>query len=526
MSADNHINDALRRIELKGENYRKVGGDPKRIVDMADKYLDRSDHIRSLLCQAPKDSKINTMAGYAVGTSFVRSKHSMLKKMAVDARTDLKELREWLTNKQGYANAIAFEFGMVTLPQSHKISEECGSTLVTLHEDIERVTSQFPSNEQPEWRVRLVESSDKPSKWLSRLCSDPYRQTPKPPTNMIVRGMRPQNLNNQDSQTLPPVWRLLIIDTIQPPAEDSKKGAKSKEDADTQKEADKQKDTTAEKDAAKKQATDAKTGANSKRLDNVPEIVTFTESARPDSWRKQVGPQEAYPVGKHKPEYAEWLHVLYLVTGVPLKKSKVNLAEKIRSSKRKEDELLNLRFEMASMVALFFVTGHDLMDKVQAWPSLKDLVFIVEGDLDEEAQQWQERRLELDVCWEHDFGKYTPFMIASMSMRTVAARHRIALEIGILHAIMTGTATGIAANTTPAGIEAMKLELSKSLQAEKTSIGTQSLLGYDASIRKMFNRCLTWTGSPVDDPDGLQSELEAKQHILEGLRFAWDFWQQ
>jgi len=207
-----------------------------------------------------------------------------------------------------------------------------------------------------------------------------------------------------------------------------------------------------------------------------------------------------------------------------LKKSIVNLADKIKSSQWKDDANLQLRFELASMVALFFVTSHELMNKLQAWPSLKAFVFIVEGDPDEEAQQWQDRRLELEVFWEHGFGKSTLFTIADMGVENIAAKHRIAVEIGMLHALLTGTMTGIAAKTTPSGIEAMKLELSKSLQANKTSISAQSLLGYDASIRKLFNRCLTWTGSHQDDPDGLKNELEAKQHILEGLRFAWEFW--
>lgn len=179
---------------------------------------------------------------------------------------------------------------------------------------------------------------------------------------------------------------------------------------------------------------------------------------------------------------------------------------------------------MASALALFFVTGHDLMFKLKAWPSLKDLVYIVDTDLDDVAQQWTDRQLELDICWEHGFGHPVQLIVSDWSKKSLRANHRIASEIGLLHAIMTGTTTGIAADVTPAAIEAMKLELQKTLDSDDANGDSQTMLGYDASIRKMFSRCLTWAGSPLDDIDGRQMELEAKQHIFEGLRFAWDNW--
>jgi len=522
--ADNRIRDAVFRYHMHGAQFRK-SKDPKKIVDLLDDYEERSDRILKLLSQEARHSDVNTMIGYSLSATFVRSKYALLKDRAQAASDALTKLDDWLKGKKGYANAIAFDFGMVPQTLSHKVSAECGSMLAALHRDIEQVTSRSPSDEHPEWYVRLVRTSTQPSEILSSLSSNPHRKAPMPPTNMMVRGMRPHSPDEQTAQTTSLDWSLLFVESIQPPKDESKKNADTTKDADATEEADAKIDSDAKKSADAKKNPAEKAVAELDRVRNVPSIETFKESTRAPSWPKLPGRlQEAYPVGKFKAQHGDWVHVLYLVSGLELKRSKACVADKITTLQWRGRKRLQLRFEMASALALFFVAGHDLMFKLKAWPSLKDLVYIVDTDLDDVAQQWTDRQLELDICWEHGFGHPVQLIVSDWSKKSVRANHRIASEIGLLHAIMTGTTTGIAADVTPAAIEAMKLELQKTLDSDDANGDSQTMLGYDASIRKMFSRCLTWAGSPLDDIDGRQMELEAKQHIFEGLRFAWDNW--
>jgi len=294
--------------------------------------------------------------------------------------------------------------------------------LARFHEDVWRVTSRsYPRELRPIWWVKLVRCPEDPGQTLAEFSTHPDRTDANPPTSMFVRGIAGRTLSEQVAWT----WDLVFVETL-------------------------------------KLVDEAAVKAADTRLGAVQPVKTFSEFTRVRSWPVQSDDgQEAYPIGKHQPLGSKRLHVLYRLSGNALRKSTQSLADRLVLDRWVEDAQVSLRFELACMVALFFVTGHDLMHKMEAIPTLKELIFItMDGDMDDEDQQWTDDRLEMQVYWQQGFG-HRPLsqQSATSTEDKLESRHRIILEVGMIHALLTGITTGISCNMTPAGVDEMKAAL-------------------------------------------------------------------
>jgi len=485
-TANKFINRELQQVQVAGENFSANSDEFEKVIEQFQDDRYTKEQIKEIMGEKLPTEAEKTMIGLSIGWSSHATIRRRLEARCQAAHSQLEELVAWAKSKNIYATATAFTFSTVPMPASHGTSSACGDMLARFHEDVWRVTSRsHPRELRPTWCVKLVRCPEDPSETLARVSSYPDETDPKPPTNMLVRGIAGRTTSQQVIRT----WDLLFVETVK-----------------------------LDDDAAVKTAHT--------RFRGVPLVKTFSEFTRAKSWPvQQDGYQEAYPIGKHQPELSKHLHVLYKLSGGDLKKSVQSIADRLVLKRWVENAQVKLRFELACMVALFFVTGHDLMHEMRTIPTLKELIFIsMGGDMDDEAQQWTAKRLEMQIYWEQRFGHQASLKTSLLSTAVKPkSRHRIIVEIGMIHALLTGSRIGIECDVKPAGILKMKAALLQRLRPAPswTAQEEEGILGYDASLRLMLNQCLLWRGSLGDSGDDRRRELEIKQKILEGLRFVY-----